>query len=73
MNKWNYRRIIRTLFPKWLDGCTHLVQDYERCLHCPEPKQAMKELSLTLVEEYPKCSADLNAIENAWIAWFCLV
>ena len=66
MNRWVYRRIIRTLFPKWLDGCTYLIQDYERCLRCDEPRAAMKEISLTLVEEFPKCSQDLNAIENCW-------
>ena len=42
------------------------VQDHERCLWCSEPRLAMKEQGLTLLEDYPKCSQDLNAIEVAW-------
>ena len=31
-----------------------------------EPVSAMEEIGVELVKEVPKCSQDLNAIENAW-------
>eukprot|EP00973_Karenia_brevis_P057693 8025966-Karenia_brevis.AAC.1 len=66
MNRWWYAWIVRHYFPGWLNGCSLLVQDFERCLRCLEPLEAMKEINLKLVENYPRCSQDLNAIENAW-------
>ena len=66
MNRWWYAWIVRHYFPRWLNGCCFLVQDFERCLRCPEPLEAMKEIKLSLVASYPRCSQDLNAIENAW-------
>ena len=50
----------------WLHGCNLLVQDYERCPRCPEPLQEVAHLRVRLVHDYPKCSQDLNATENAW-------
>ena len=66
MNRWWYAWIVEHCFPNWLGECTHIVQDYERCLRCDEPLEAMKKIGVQLVEDYPKCSQDLNAIENAW-------
>ena len=66
MNRWTYASIIRRYFPQWLQGCDQLVQDYERCLRCDEPLQELKEIGVQVVPDYPKCSQDLNAIENAW-------
>ena len=71
MNRWWYTWLIKTMFPRWLDKAfghtdAFLVQDHERCLWCSEPRQAMQEQGLTLLEDYPKCSQDLNAIEVAW-------
>ncbi len=43
-----------------------MVQDYESCLRCDEPLEAMEEIGLQLVEKYPQNSADFNAIENCW-------
>ena len=48
------------------DGCDKLVQDYERCLRCDEPLEELRKLSVEVISDYPKCSQDLNAIENAW-------
>ena len=42
------------------------MQDHEKCLWCTEPRQALREQGITLLEDYPKCSQDLNAIETAW-------
>ena len=66
MNRWWYAWIIKHYFPRWLGPCHSLIQDYERCLRCEEPLAAMKEIGLALIEDYPRCSQDLNAIENAW-------
>ena len=41
------------------------MQDFERCLRCPGPLAAFAKLSVGLGADYPRCSQDLNAIENA--------
>ena len=66
MNRWWYAWIVKRYFAYWLDGCDKVVQDYERCLRCPEPLAELRKLSAQLIYDYPKCSQDLNAIENAW-------
>ena len=66
MNRWWYAWIVKRYFPYWLEGCDKLVQDYERCLRCSEPMEEMRKLSVEAIADYPKCSQDLNAIENAW-------
>jgi len=68
MNRWWYAWVVRRFFGAWLADRERplLVQDYERCLWCAEPLEAMKDIGLTPVEEHPKRSPDLNAIENAW-------
>ena len=43
-----------------------MVQDFERCLRSKGPLQALEKLGIELVEGYPKCSQDFNAIENCW-------
>ena len=65
MNRWNYATLIRRHFRKWLGGCDLLVQDHERCLHCDEPLEVLQEIGCELVD-FPKCSQDLNAMENCW-------
>ena len=71
MNQWWYTWLINTMFKRWLEKAfghadAFIVQDHERCLWCSEPRQAMQQQGLTLLENYPKCSQDLNAIETAW-------
>jgi len=66
MNRWWYAWIVEHCFPNWLGECTYIVQDHEKCLHCEEPLAAMAAIGVELVKDYPKCSQDLNAIENAW-------
>lgn len=66
MNRWWYSWLIEARFHGWLGNCKYLVQDYERCLRCEEPLEAMRSIDLKLVDKYPKASPDLNAIENAW-------
>ena len=66
MNRTKYAWIVEHCFPDWLGDCTLIVQDFERCLRCDEPLAAMRDIGVALVEDYPKCSQDLNACENAW-------
>ena len=66
MDRWLYAELIEDNFPCWLKGCCYLVQDFERCLHSEEPLASLTDIGVELVEGYPKCSQDFNAIENAW-------
>ena len=53
-------------FEDWLGGCEYLVQDFEGSLRSQPALDAFKRVGVKLVEEYPRCSQDFNAIENAW-------
>ena len=73
MDRWRYEWVVLHMFPKWIKKAlgprrvpTFLVQDHEKCLWTKEPRTAMKKIGLKLMEHYPKCSQDLNAIETAW-------
>ena len=72
MNRWWYEWIIRHKFPAWLrkatggDRGSFLVQDHERCRWTEEPRCALREHGIHLLEHCPRCSQDLNAIEAAW-------
>lgn len=73
MNRWWYEWIVRERFPKWIKDSfgvqkrgVNLVQDHEKCLWAGEPRMAMGSIRINLLENYPKCSQDLNPIEEAW-------
>ena len=74
MNGEIYAWLIEHKFKTWLrkglgrkfSKGAFLVQDHERALWRPEPRQAMKDNGITLLEKYPKCSQDLNPIETVW-------
>ena len=74
MNRWWYAWVIEKKFPSWLRTAlkskarkgVYLVQDHERALWTQEPRQAMRDQGIELLENYPKCSQDLNPIETAW-------
>ena len=66
MDRWLYTELIEDYFPGWLKNCTYLVQDFERCLHAEEPLSSLRDIGVELVDDYPKCSQDFNAIENVW-------
>ena len=42
------------------------MQDHERALGRPEPRAAMKKINVNLLGNDPKCSQDLNPIEQCW-------
>lgn len=66
MNKELYSTLVDEKFPEWLDGCEYLVQDFEACLRSEEALEAFERVGVQLVPDYPRCSQDFNAIENAW-------
>ena len=70
MNRWTYAKIIKNKFPGWLRQVkiksAFLVQDHERALWTDVAREAMEEIGINLLENYPKCSQDLNPIETAW-------
>ena len=74
MNKDWYKWVIEKRFPKWLRQAlgrrnakkARLLQDHERCLWAVSSLDAMKAVGITLLDNFPKCSQDLNPIETAW-------
>ena len=52
-------------FDDWRMNCEYLVCDHERCLRTDDALLALRTANLQLVD-FPKCSQDFNAIENAW-------
>lgn len=57
---------IRRSFPHGHSGRPILVQDHERCLWTAASRKVVREVGFKLLEDFPKCSPDLNAIEGAW-------
>ena len=66
MDRYVYAELVEDKFDDWRGNCEYLVCDYERCLRSEEALLALDKAGLKLVEGYPKCSQDFNAIENAW-------
>ena len=73
MNRLRYQEVIAKKFPGWIKASfgvqkrgVFLVQDHERCLWSREPREAMEDIGVVLLKNYPKCSQDLNPIETAW-------
>ena len=68
-----YEWIIEKKFPSWIRSSfgvrkrtVYLLQDHEKALWAEEPRAAMVKVGVELLENYPKCSQDLNPIETAW-------
>ena len=66
MNTELYCELIEEKFETWMGNCTWLVCDFERCIRSQAAIQELARIGLRLVDEYPRCSQDFNAIENAW-------
>jgi len=66
MNNELYTELVEDKFREWMGSCHYLVQDFERCLRSEGPMHAFGVLGIELVEGYPRCSQDFNAIENCW-------
>ena len=67
-----YAWLVEHKFAEWVtdawgtEGHAFLVQDHERCLWGARPKEAMRAEDIRLLENFPRSSQDLNAIETAW-------
>ena len=67
-----YAWLVEHKFAEWVtdawdtEGHAFLVQDHERCLWGAGPKEAMRTEGIRLLENFPRSSQDLNAIETAW-------
>ena len=65
-----YNWLVRHRFKQWrlasflAGGRVQLVQDHERCLWQPRNLSALRQAGCPVIEEYPKHSPDLNAIEG---------
>ena len=66
LDKHVYSEIVEDKYDDWSGNCEHLVCDFERCLRTEEALLALSTTSLKLVEGYPRCSQDFNAMENVW-------
>ena len=61
-----YAELLEEKLDKWKGHCDLLAQHYERCLRAPESLAAMRSIGVELVKQYPRCSQDLNPVENCW-------
>ena len=73
MNGARYGALIRSRFALWrqklfgpISGRLPLVQDHERCLWMAPNLEALRKAGFAVVEDFPKHSPDLNAIEGWW-------
>ena len=73
MNGDRHEKLVTFHFAKWRKECfgdddpVHLVQDHERCLWQDRHLRALRLSGCCVVSNYPKHSADLNAIEGWWL------
>ena len=74
MNMAWYKWIIEHKFTQWLPQAlgrrrakkAFLVQDHEKSLWSDSSRDALADAGITVLENYPKCSQDLNPIETVW-------
>ena len=71
MNGLRYNGLVKSKFAEWRQACFHdnkpvyLIQDGERCLWQDRNQEALCDAGF-VVENFPKSSPDLNAIEGIW-------
>ena len=66
MDGFLYTELVEDKFDDWRSYCDYLVCDFEKCLRTDAAVRALKRSGLQLVENYPKCSQNFNAIGNVW-------
>ena len=72
MNGETYQRLVTSKFADWRRSCfgddepCRLVQDHEKCLWVEQNLRALRQAGCQVMDDYPKSSPDLNAIEEVW-------
>ena len=72
MNGETYNRLVTGKFREWRRACfgddkpCRLVQDHEKCVWMEHNLAALRQAGCPVIDDYPKSSPDLNAIEEAW-------
>ena len=67
-----YQKLVAADFAAWRqrcfgdDGRAFLVQDHEKCLWTAKSLDALKAAGFDVLQNFPKSSPDLNAIEGWW-------
>ena len=67
-----YQQLVDRDFAAWRQQCfgddrrAFLVQDHEKCLWTPTSLTALKQAGFDVLQNFPKSSPDLNAIEGWW-------
>ena len=67
-----YGELIKAKFAAWRRACfSHdvtcfLVQDHEKCLWQPQNIALLRDAGCRVIDDFPKSSPDLNAIEGVW-------
>ena len=72
MNVDRFVKLVQTRFAQWRKACfsddrrVFLVQDHAGCLWKERGLKALREAGCDVVNDFPKISPDLNAIEGWW-------
>jgi len=72
MNGDRYEWLVTNKFASWRQACfeddepVSLVQDRERCLWQDRNFKALRQTGCPVVDQHPKHSPDMNAIEGWW-------
>ena len=72
VNAERYQHLVEAKIASWRQECfgdnkpCYLIQDHEKCLWTKDSLAKIRKAGCTLIEDFPKYSPDLNAIEGIW-------